>query len=162
MDRLIPTIIVAGVIVLAFVGMYAGWRALSRRNGDLAPLAGVPAEIGNVTLVAEGLYVATTVAGHPLERVTASGLGFRSRCTVTVSETGIAIALTGRAPFFVPRSVIRAVDTATWAIDKAVEPGGLVVISWLLGKTGLDSYFRMDGDSRRMLDAASQILEGLE
>lgn len=162
MDRLLPTLITVGVIILAFVGMYFGWRALSRRSSNIAAPESVPVDSGLVALVDNGLYVASTLAGLPLERVAAHGLGFRSRCTATVSDKGIAIALTGRAPFFISRENIQSVKRATWAIDKAVEPGGLVAMTWILGNVTLDSYFRIDGDSQGFLDAAQHVMEGLE
>ena len=160
MDRLIPSIIVGVVLVLAILAMYLGWRARGRRQSDLEMLALVPEDPGTVTAVAKGLYVATTLANQPLERITVQGLGFRSRATVSVAEQGVILALTGQAPMFIARESLRGVDRATWTIDTAVESGGLVVFSWQLGTRELDSYLRVDGDSEALLDAAADLIEG--
>lgn len=161
MDRITPTIVIVGLIVLALAGMLLGWRALVRKNAGLIAPDLVPENVGDVIAVDNGLYVATTRAEQPLERVAAHGLGFRSRSTVTVTNTGITVARTGSSPFFIGSGSVIAVRRATWAIDKAVEPGGLVVITWRLGETELDSYFRMDGDQDILLNAGTDLIEGL-
>ena len=161
MDRLTPTIIVGSVVVLIFVGMYFGWRARSRKYRGLPALASLPPETGESVAVDAGLYVATTVSGQPLERVAVRGLGYRSRATVTVQSGGIGVALTGQEPFFISSASLVAVGRATWAIDKAVEPGGLVVVTWRLADSELDSYFRMDNGSEVLLNAGAEMIEGL-
>ena len=69
MDKTIPTVIVVAIIVVVLVGMYFGWRARQRRQAGLAAVNPVPADLGEVLLTVRGLYVATTVAGEPLERI---------------------------------------------------------------------------------------------
>lgn len=162
MDRYLPSIVVGAIFVLAIVGMYLGWRARSKRHEDLVSLEPVPADPGEVLAVANGLYVATTLLEQPLERVTARGLGFRARATATVADKGIILDLTGREPLFIPRRAVRAVQRATWTIDKAVEKGGLVVISWQWGERGVDSYFRLDGEDHEFVTAADSIAEDRE
>lgn len=162
MDRFGPSMIIAGIIILAVVGMFLGWRARVRKYRSLVAPTPVPATIDEAFALDRGLYVATTLAEQPLERIAAHGLGFRSRAMVKISRTGIVIEPNGRAPFFIPRADIRAVERATWTIDKAVEPGGLVVLTWSLGGTVLDSYFRMDNGPVVLLNAGSELVEGLE
>lgn len=162
MDRVVPTLIIVGIILLAIVGMYLGWRALVRKSAAFEAPAPVPDTVGEQLAVAGGLYVATTLAGKPLERVAAHGLGFRARATVMVSRAGITVELTGRAEFFIARAALLEIATATWAIDKAVEPEGLVVVTWKLGDTQVDSYFRIDGGSEILLRAGADVIEGLE
>lgn len=161
MDRITPTIIIVGLIVLALAGMLLGWRALVRKNAGLIAPDLVPDNVGDMIAVDNGLYVATTLAEQPLERVAAHGLGFRSRSTVTITNNGITVARTGSSPFFIGSDSLLSVQRATWAIDKAVEPGGLMVITWRLGETALDSYFRMDGDHELLLNAGTDLMEGL-
>ena len=158
MDRLIPTVIVVAVLVLAIVGMYLGWRARKKRQGDFDPPARVPDDPGQTMSSATGQYVATTVANEPLERVAVHGLGFASRADLTVTDRGLIIALTGQAPIFIPREALSRVDTATWTIDRAVETGGLVVFAWRLGDHGVESYFRIDGDESEFLTAAAGLI----
>ena len=161
MDRLVPSIIVGSVIVLALAGMFFGWCARVRKYSGLIAPDAVPDSIGEVIAIDRGLYVATTMANQPLERVAAHGLGFCSRATVTITERGIALAPKGRVPFFIGRTSILAVQRATWAIDKAVETGGLVVLTWRLGDTELDSYFRMDDGPAVLLNTGAGLIEVL-
>lgn len=162
MDRLTPTLIIVGIIVVAVAGMYFGWRALVRKGAGLVAPSPVPDSVGKVVSTFAGLYVATTLAAKPFERVAAHGLGFRARTKVAVSRDGITVEFKGRDPFFIDRRSILTVQRATWAIDKAVEPGGLIVVTWRLGETELDSYFRIDGDSEEMLRASAVVIEGLQ
>ena len=153
MDKLLPTVIVVAIILLALVGMLLGWRARRRRQGDLPPLASAPDDPGPVIASAEGLYVATTAGDQPLERLAVRGLGFRSRMSATATESGIVLALTGQRPVLLPRADLAGADRATWAIDKGVEPGGLVRLRWSWDGRSVDSYLRLDGSSEAFLDA---------
>ncbi len=157
MDRLLPSVIVGVILVAALVGMFAGWRARQRRQANLPSPASVPADTGRVLAAAGGLYVATTRAGEPLERIAVHGLGYRSRMVVTVAEHGVVLELTGAAPAFIPAASLRSATRATWAIDKGVEPGGLVLLGWRLGELDVDSYLRIDGDAQPLLDAAAGV-----
>ncbi|MBB5631880.1 hypothetical protein BKA04_000103 [Cryobacterium mesophilum] len=158
MDRLIPTVIIVAVLVLAILAMYLGWRARKKRQGDFEPPASVPDDPGRTRAKATGQYVATTIAHEPLERVAVHGLGFGSRADLTVTEFGLIFAITGRAPVFIAREDISRVDRATWTIDRAVETGGLVLVGWHLGEHDVESWFRIDGDEGAFLDAVSGLI----
>lgn len=162
MDRFGPSVVIAGIIILALAAMFFGWRARVRKDSGLAAPYPVPAATGEAIAVDTGLYVATTLTEQPFERVAAHDLGFRARATVTILRDGIIVAPTGRAPYFIPVSNVLAVKRATWTIDKAVEPGGLIVLTWSLGETVLDSYFRMDNGPEALLNAGTGLGEGLE
>lgn len=158
MDKTIPTVIVVAIIVIALVGMYFGWRARQRRQAGLAVPNPVPADPGEVLRTAGGMYVATTAAGEPLERIAVRGLGYRARAEITVTTTGIVLALTGEKPMFIPVADLRRVDRATWAIDEGVETGGLLLVGWTLGDTDLDSYLRIDGTAEPVIEAIDGLL----
>ena len=160
MDKILPTVIVVAVILLAFVGMFAGWRARVARQRDIPRLPEPPALLSESRAAADGLYVATTLADQPLERVAVRGLGFRSRATITVTEEGLILELTGQMPAFIASADIRAVDRSSWAIDKGVEPGGLLRVAWRLGETDVDSYLRLDNSTETVLSAASTLVRG--
>lgn len=145
MDRLPATLIIVAVVVLVFTLMAIGWRGRVTRQAGVAQLAEPPADLGAVRWRADGvLYVATTRADNPLDRVVASGLGFRSRANLVVAEHGIALALTGAPVRFIPRQTLRGAGRATWTIDRVVEQDGLATIRWQLGADAVDSYFRVD------------------
>jgi hypothetical protein len=137
-------------IPLAVVGllMVVGWRALRRRQGDVAGLAPVPSDPGATVLTEDLLYVATTRAEQPLERIAVKGLGFRARAVLTVATGGIRLDLAAAEPGFIPAAALRGVGRATWTIDRAVSNDGLVFVRWSDGAAAtepaatLDSYFR--------------------
>ena len=52
----------------------------------------------------------------------------------------------------IPADRIRAVERATWTIDRVVEPGGIIVIAHRLG-ADVDTYLRIIGDDREAFDA---------
>ncbi|MEP6843244.1 MAG: hypothetical protein ABJA11_06965 [Pseudolysinimonas sp.] len=132
------------VIPLALVGllMVLGWRALRRRQSDVVGLAPVPSEPGATQLTEDLLYVATTRAESPLERIAVKGLGFRARAVVTVSTGGIRLDLAGGEPGFISAAALQGVGRATWTIDRAISNDGLVFVRWSNGTGHLDSYLR--------------------
>ena len=157
-------------IVLVFLAlmlalMLLGWQARKRRQKTLGYPDPVPADPGVEQGRFDGFYVATTMAGDPLNRVAVRGLGFRSRAVFTVTGGGVILALRGQAEVFIPVSALREVTRATWTIDRVVEEGGLVLISWNLGSTSssasdastaVDTYLRLT-ESSALLDAINLI-----
>jgi len=162
MNRAVATIIVAVVILLVLVAMYVGWRSRQRRQESLATTLPVPEDIGEELIALDLLYVGTTIAGEPLNRVAVSGLGFRARAAVTVARAGIVLAIAGERDAFIPADDILGVDRATWAIDRVVEQGGLMCVNWMLGDTAVDSYFRVvdPPDPTGLIDAVHLIIVG--
>ncbi len=142
MDRVAIAAAIVVAVVLVFWLLARSWRARVRRQADLGAAAPPPADLGAVALSDDLLYVATTRAGAPLERIVVAGLGFRARAVVTVAATGILLHLAGEDPAFIPRADIRGAGRATWTIDRAVDADGLVFVRWMLGGVEVDSYFR--------------------
>lgn len=148
MDKALPTIIVIVFTAVVLVGMYLGWRALQRRQVGIPRPRAVPADVGAPLQTTELLYVATTAAGDPLSRIAVGGLRYRGKASVTVAERGIVLAITGERDAFIPVQDLRSVGRATWAIDRAVETGGLVAVGWTLTddeghRADVDSYLRV-------------------
>ena len=114
----------------------------------------MPAELGEPLGEFEGLYLATTPTGEPLDRVAVRGLGFRARTTVAVCTAGLVFI----GDRFIPAAEISEVGAASWTIDRGVSKDGLSVVSWTLGETQLDSYFRFD-DPVAFLAAARLLTE---
>lgn len=145
------------VIILLFMmlgAMALSWWARKKRQSGYAQLAPVPAGVGATLGAFAGLYLATTPAGEPLNRIAVRGLGFRAQTTVEITEAGL-IFIGDR---FIPASSLTAVGRASWTIDRGVEPDGLSVVSWMLGDAELDSYFRLD-DQEGFLRVASTLIE---
>jgi hypothetical protein len=145
--RVVRYVLSAGVIalLLAIVAMmFAGWRGRKHRQSGIEKLVTTPKELGTTRAIFEGLYLATTVAGEPMNRIAVRGLGFRAPAAITVADTGVALALDGGTEFFIPASDLRDVTRAMLTIDRVVEEGGLVLVAWNLGNVPVDSYFRVE------------------
>ena len=156
------TIIVALVLLLVLFGMWQGWRAMVRRAAHLTPSHDVPVELGAPLAAAATFYVATTAHEKPLERLAIAGLGFRAHGSVAVYSAGLVVAVTGAEDVWVPASAVIAVHPATVAIDKVVEKDGLLALSWNLGDTLVDSYFRVTEPEKTgaLFDAIESISTG--
>ncbi|PZU46193.1 MAG: hypothetical protein DI566_08580 [Microbacterium sp.] len=154
-------IMVALALVLIVLGAFAWAKRRRRDSGLRAPLGDIPAD-AVTTAVASGFYVATTRRDEPLERLAIRGLGFRSRAGVTVTNAGVGLDLTGAASLFIPIAAIDGVDLASVAIDRAVEPGGLVRLAWRADGSEpvpVDSYLRpQDTSARALADAIAATL----
>lgn len=166
MDRVLP----GSIIIVALLGlltlMILGWRARGRRQSALST-APVPSDelLGELRLAVTGLYVSTTTAGAPLDRVTLPGLGFRGRVAVSVFDAGVLIAVTGEPQVFITPARIRSVGTSTWTIDRVVEEGGLVRLDWTLESeqptpaADVESFFRIENpeQSSRLIEAITAL-----
>lgn len=156
-------LMIALAVVLLALGVVAWMRRTRRDAGLAAPVAEIPAG-ATVASVTAGFYVATTPRDQPLERLAITGIAFRARVDVTVTDAGVALDLTGQPRLFLALDRIDGVDLARVAIDRVVEPGGLVRLSWrIAGRDGadvaVDSYLRpQDGSARALADAIAAIL----
>ncbi|MGR0219253.1 PH-like domain-containing protein [Agromyces sp. ZXT2-6] len=159
--------VLAAVAVVAVVAwlMLRSWRRRTVRDETLAAYA-PPADLAMPTLEVEALYVATTPESEPLERLAVEGLAFRGAAHVEVHPSGVLLRIAGELPSYVPADRIAGAGTATYAIDRGVEPQGLVAITWIVddrsgpdAPTRVDSYLRCryPGDSARVIAAVNDI-----
>jgi hypothetical protein len=133
-----------GVLLLAYLGMWRGWRRRVRRH-DLPPLVPTPpvAALPPATLQAGGRYVGTTVAGDWLDRVLARGLGARSSCRLSLSGEGLdVVRLAGS--FRITAGSLRGARHDQGIAGKVVPPHGLLVVAWEHGGYRLDTGFRLE------------------
>jgi len=142
-DRLTPTLVIVGILVLVFTGLALGWRARRRRQASLPALATPPADLGTALATADGFYVATTRADSPTDRIAVRGLGFRARAGVAVHPHGVLLSIAGQPDAFIPTSAIDGVGRATWTIDRVVGKDGLVFVRWTLGDVLVDTNLRV-------------------
>jgi hypothetical protein len=152
-QALAVVLLVVLVLVVWFV-MLRGWRRRGLRQTEqlaLPPLPPTPAEPGApLTADVEGVYVSTTLAGQWLERVTAHGLGTRSGATMAVTAAGVSWLREGAPDVFAGADALVGARRADGIAGKVMPPGGIVVVTWRLGGTELDTGFRpgsaADGD----------------
>ena len=133
-----------GLISLAFfaaLGLLAlvAWR---KRVNKQQALLEKPVEIQASSTGSRCMYVATTFADRPLDRVVAHGLAHRGVAFLSITETGVEISRTGEFSFLIPKSDLIQVGSTSAVIDRAVEKEGLVSIRWKLGSQALQSHFR--------------------
>lgn len=148
MDRLVPVLLLAVLFLAALGLMLLGWRRRGRaqshlpapdHDSELADLGEQPAHGP-----AEAVYVDTVLAGKPLERVVAHGLGTRSPARVTLGEGGSwRIERTGAASLTIPASAVETVGAAGGMAGKVVGGDGLLVVRWRLGDDLLDTGLRL-------------------
>ncbi|PPI19238.1 hypothetical protein C5D08_14765 [Rathayibacter sp. AY1B6] len=124
--------------------MLLSWRKRRRRSAALAPepvpASSLGAEVERVDLP----YVATTRFEQPLERVVLPGLGFRGNAVLRLHERGVVIAPVGERETVIPAALLRGAGQGSYVIDRVVEEGGLLVISWSpRGDETVDSYLRV-------------------
>lgn len=149
MDKVLPAVVIIVAVAIILSLMVLSWRRRVRSQAHLPELAAVPADLGSVLGEFDGLYLASTPTGDRYNRVAVRGLGFRQRGRLIVATKGFVLL----DDKFIPIGHVSGVSRASWTIDRGVEPDGLSVISWTLGETALDSYFRLD-DPEGFLAAA--------
>jgi hypothetical protein len=141
--RWLPVLVLFALLLLAYVGMWRGWRRRGRKH-DLPPLVQVPkvADLPAATLQAGARYFGTTVSGDWLDRVVARGLGARSTCRLSLSGDGLdVVRLAGS--FRIPAAALRGARHDQGIAGKVVPPHGLLVVTWQHGDHLLDTGFRL-------------------
>jgi hypothetical protein len=138
----VPVAILLGLLLLAYVGMWRGWRRRGRKH-DLPPLASPPEEQPDVLLDAGGSYFGTTTSGNWLDRVVARGLGTRSSCRLSLSDGGLDVHRPAGS-FRIPVTALRGARRDRGIAGKVVPPHGVLIVTWQHGEHLLDTGFRLD------------------
>jgi hypothetical protein len=138
--RWVPVLILFGLLALAYLGMWRGWRRRGRRH-ELPPLAEA-SPAAHPSLAATGRYFGTTTAGSWLDRVVARGLGTRSGCDVSLSDAGLDVVRPSGS-FRIPATALRGARLDKGIAGKVVPPQGILVFTWQHGDLTLDSGFRL-------------------
>ncbi|MFB9309642.1 hypothetical protein BJY17_000899 [Agromyces hippuratus] len=166
MDKVIGTLVAVAVVALVGWLMYRSWKRRTVRDESLSSYP-VPAEHAAPVVDAEVLYVATTPLGEPLERLAVHGLAFRGSGHLEVLPEGLILRIAGESLTFVPADRLVGAQLASYAIDRGVEPEGLVALTWIAQEHGtverteprVDSYVRAryPGDQARIIQAVNDI-----
>jgi len=159
MTRELALAIMIALGVLLLLGMTISIvtrRGKARSIGALPRPSDIP---GEAVVSFNVLHVATTVAHKPMDRVWAAPLAYRAKTVLEVRSGGIVLSLTGEGDMGLPAESITGSGRGTWTIDKAVDPEGLVVVTWKHGGVEYDSYFRsVDQPAEDVLGAIGAIL----
>lgn len=151
------------MIALMVVGLGLalwGWRRrVARYRGEAeALIRDIPASLALVDI--DALYVATTEALDPLQRIAAGPLSYRAKARLALHPEGLLVRIPGEDPVLFPAEGLEA-GRATWTIDRVVETDGLVMVRWRLAGRDVDSYFRIvDGSATALIDALGRVGRG--
>jgi hypothetical protein len=165
MGESISVVIVAAAFAACIIWMVGAWRRRRRRDGRLLPPQPDPARRGEELLTVTDLrYVATTMHRKPLERLAIGALAYPGLADVSVYRGGVALRVAGEEEVFLEATRILGAGTATWAVGRAVEKEGLIVLEWRCGDdvTIADSYLRAPtpGDDGRIIGTMRAIARG--
>jgi hypothetical protein len=138
------TLVLAGLVLLAYVGMLRGWHRRAQRH-DLAPLvpAGAP---DHPLLEAEGRYFGSTTAGRWLDRIVAQGLGARSPVRLVLSAQAVDVHRPSDG-FRIAADAVEGARHDQGIAGKVVPPHGVLVVTWRHGTHRIDSGFRLSDSS---------------
>lgn len=139
-----PVSILLALLLLAYIGMWRGWRRRAGKH-QLPPLVPAPSvdELPKAKLEAGARYVGTTVSGDWLDRVAAQGLGMRSTARIRLSSEGLDVVRVG-AGFRIPAEALRGARHEQGIAGKVVPPHGILVVTWQHGDYLLDTGFRLE------------------
>ena len=87
MDRILPAVVIVAVVAVVFVLLALSWRARQLRQSGLGAPASPPSDFGVPPFTDDLLYVATTRANAPLDRITIAGLN----CTPGIAATPLTV-----------------------------------------------------------------------
>jgi hypothetical protein len=152
-------VLMIGIAVVLLGLMAWAWWRRSRRDATPLTAAVLPAA-AEVRARFDGMYVATTRQGEPLQRLAAPGLGFRSKAVIVVADAGVALQMPGQPDTVLAADRIVAVAQATLAIDRVVEKDGLVRVTWRTDPGAIvDTYLRArDASAAILADSIRQLI----
>jgi hypothetical protein len=160
MDRVIFALgLVALIVVL--LGLFAlGWRGRRKRQQGVPRPVPMPDGLEEPRFQALGQYVCTTTAGDWLDRIAVYGLGVKSNATAAVFDEGLLMVRSGAPDVWIPRKGLEAVRLERGMAGKFVEKEGLVIVTWKLGTTAVDTGFRTRSAEEKtpLVSAITEIL----
>jgi hypothetical protein len=163
-NRLLLTALVAWAIVASLVLMRRGWVRRGRSQGDVergAPVPTIPpaTERSDLTDI-EARYLGASRTGDWLDRVVVHGLGAPSAARVSVrtgtsTTRGVWLDRQGATDIFVPAADVAGVRHDRAVAGRAVEPDGILVLTWQHGRSLVDLGLRVrDPERAEMLRQA--------
>ncbi|MEZ0353187.1 transporter [Mycobacterium sp. pR1184] len=145
---LVGSLIFAAVLVVVIAVviqlMMVGWRRRAQRQQDLiGTLPDMPDEVGAASTTLRGVYVGSTLAPEPNERVTAGDLGYRSKAVLSRYPEGILLERIRANPIWIPQGAISEVRTQRVMAGKLASRSGILAIRWRLPSgVEIDTGFR--------------------
>jgi len=163
--RLVFTLVTIAVIALAVWGMRRSWAKKAGQFAHLpAPQTQAPANVEWTAGPVEARFGGTTTTGQWLNRVVTYDLGTPRGVTVAVSRDGLWLTDDTDFQLWLPAQDIVGVRTSRGIAGDVVEPDGMIIVSWTLGDTTLDSGIRVSrhADHELVLGELAQLVTHLE
>lgn len=159
--QLLGALILLALTLVLLALMRRGWNN-RRRRIVVDPLPGLPAGQWRGAPSTHGIYVTTTLAGQPYERVVTRGLGLKAAVDVYVDEGGIVLERQGATDLYIPFADLSGVTTTSGMVGKFAAPDSIVVLQWTVGGTALDTgiHVRSDDDRQDLLQRIDGALQG--
>ena len=150
MEKFLTAALLLAIFAGLIVSATKAWQTRRREQaiGFSSPAETLP-DNAALTAPAKAQYVATVIAGEPLNRVTAHGLGFRGRAQVAAGTGGILISRKGERDLAIATSQLTGFDFEQAVIDRAVEENGLLAIHWIQDATALTTVLRFNNAAER-------------
>jgi hypothetical protein len=159
-SRTSAVLLLALVLVGAYLGMWRGWRRRVASQAELPPLPSRLPASNTLVGPVEAVYLGTTSAGDWLDRVAVHKLGRRSPAVVTVTIAGVAIDR-GREPRVdIPVSALLGVRKDMAGALRASRTEQLLVLTWRHGGRQLETVVRPRhrADLARLLSAIDPLV----
>ena len=158
--RALFTVVTLVAISLAFAGMRLGWVRTARRFSFLPkPESAVPSDAKLALSPVAARLAGTTLAGKWLERVNTYDLCTPRAVEVGVYDIGVFITDSEEFNLWIPQLQISAIARSRGIAGDVVEPEGLIVLTWQLGDTYLDTGIRVQrhSDHEKTFEALSKV-----
>ncbi|NBU32941.1 MAG: hypothetical protein EBS36_07240 [Actinobacteria bacterium] len=163
-SRIFFTALVIIVILFALWAMRRAWEAKAKPFSDLpAPANAVPTGSLAVTEALVARFAGSTISGKWLHRITAHGLGTPRSVVAQVYSDGIFITDEGKFGLWISKDQLTDIRLSRGIAGDVVEPEGMVILSWLLGATSIDSGIRITRHQEHEIfyNAASNLVKGV-
>lgn len=141
MSRELLTAVIVVIVGVIFAAMAWAWRTRAHRDAAYAshddqPLLKLIRDFDSL------MYVSSTPAGEPLQRLSLPGLRYRGPAQLSIYEDGITIAVRAEQPVHIAATRVTGSAVARVRIGKAVEQDGLTLIQWRIKDLEIESTFR--------------------
>lgn len=162
MDRVIFALGTLALIIVLLALFALGWRGRRNRQQGVQRPVPMPDGLEEPRFQALGQYVCTTTAGDWLDRIAVFGLGVKSNATAAVFDEGLLLVRSGAPDVWIPRADLQSVRLERGMAGKFVEKEGLVIVTWTLGSTLVDTGFRTRTaeDKTPLVSAITELLPG--
>ena len=161
--RVLLSVLVLALLLLAVGGMYRGWQHRAQRQAaGLGEFPTAPTDPGPILLGPEsGLYVGSTLGGNWQDRIAVGDIGHRATAELTLHPGGVLLSRHGASSIWLPRHALAGARTDNRLAGKVMTRDGLLVLRWCHGAETVDTGFRADDKAsyRGWVDTLAEITE---